>query len=198
MRILLPLSVIFVLLVSGCTNTEKTDDMISLDKGGDMKLSSIFGHNGKIPSKYTCDGGDMIPQLKISGVAKNAKSLALIVDDPDAPNGRWVHWIAWNIDTRATQLGEGSFSQFGLPPYSVQGRNDFQQNNYGGPCPPSGTHRYFFKLYALDVDELDLPVEWPANVDAPGMSTAKVQDLERAMEGHIIDKTELVGLYSRQ
>ncbi len=197
MKSILILPVILVLLISGCSqqpiNQQHDKDIMSL------KLSSpAFENNGKIPSKFTCDGQDIIPPLQISGVPKNAKSVVLIVDDPDAPNGRWIHWTVWNIAPQASKLGEGSFSQFGLPPYSVQGRNDFQQNNYGGPCPPSGTHRYFFKLYALDIEDLNLPVEWPANVDAPGMSTAKVGDLEKAMQTHILEKAELVGKYERQ
>lgn len=142
-----------------------------------MKLTSPdFKHNEMIPGKFTCDAEDVNPTLKIEGVPEAAKSLALIVDDPDAPAKTWVHWVVFNIPV-TSEISENS-----VP--GTQGRNDFGKNDYGGPCPPSGQHRYFFKLYALD-QEFNL---------AEGISR---QDLETAMEGHILDHAELVGLYER-
>ncbi|MBF0505856.1 MAG: YbhB/YbcL family Raf kinase inhibitor-like protein [Nitrospirae bacterium] len=145
-----------------------------------LKISSTaFPDNGNIPSKYTCDGTDINPPLFIENVPQEAKSLVLIVDDPDAPMGTWVHWVVWNISPRTKEIKENDSPQgasFGL--------NDFRKKSYGGPCPPSGTHRYFFKLYALDT-ALDLP------------AGAKKGDVEKAMKGHIISQTQTIGLYKR-
>ena len=138
--------------------------------------SPAFENNGFIPSKYTCDGNDVNPPLKIEGVPEGTQSLVLIVDDPDAPMGTWDHWIVWNIPP-LEKIEENS-----VP--GVEGLNDFNRHSYGGPCPPSGTHRYFFKVYALDA-KLDLD------------SSSRKKNLERAMEGHILAKGEIVGLYSR-
>lgn len=148
---------------------------------GTLRISSAaFEHNGMVPVKYTCDGSDRNPELAIEGVPDKARSLALIVDDPDAPRGTWVHWLAWNIDPKTRQIPEGS-----VPKGAQQGMNDFRKLDYGGPCPPSGTHRYFFRLYALDrVPELK-----------KGATRA---DLEQAMQGHIVDHAELIGLYARK
>ncbi|MBD3252669.1 YbhB/YbcL family Raf kinase inhibitor-like protein [Candidatus Pacearchaeota archaeon] len=143
-----------------------------------MKLQSVFNNNDKIPEKYTCDGDDINPLLEISDIPENTKTLVLIVDDPDAPMGIWVHWILFNIPVI------GKIEENSVPEGAVQGINDFKKPEYGGPCPPGGTHRYFFKLYALDT-ELDL---------AEGATKAEV---EQAMKNHVLDKTELVGLYSR-
>ena len=141
--------------------------------------SPAFSHNGQVPLKYTCDGEDINPPLTISGVPANAKSLVLIVDDPDAPRGTWVHWTVWNIKPDTTSIGENS-----LPMGAVEGTTDFGRTGYGGPCPPSGTHRYFFKIYALDT---------LINLS----SSARKADIEKVMEGHILDQTELIGLYKR-
>jgi hypothetical protein len=142
-----------------------------------MKLTSPnFQHNGMIPKKFTCNGDDVNPALKIEDVPKNAKTLVLIVDDPDAPAKTWVHWVVFNIPI-TSQIDENS-----VP--GKQGMNDFRKKNYGGPCPPSGTHRYFFKLYALD-QTLNL------------QEGVTKQDLEKAMQGHILDQAELIGLYKR-
>ena len=145
-----------------------------------MKItSSAFEHNAKIPSKYTCDGENVNPPLQFLEVPENAKSLVLIVDDPDAPSKAWVHWVVYNINPQTTEVKENS-----VPDGGIEGMTDFGRPGYGGPCPPSGTHRYFFKLYALH-SVLDLP------------QNATKQMVEQKMQGHIIDKTELVGLYSR-
>lgn len=141
--------------------------------------SPAFRHEGRIPSPYTCDGEDINPSLEISGVPEGTKSLALIVDDPDAPRGDWVHWLVWNIAPHTATIAEDS-----VPAGSTEGTTDFNRTGWGGPCPPSGTHRYFFKLYALDV-VLDLD------------ASASKHDLEQAMESHIIDEAVLMGKYSR-
>lgn len=142
-----------------------------------MKITSPeFEHNAMIPSQFTCDGEDINPPLIIEDIPPETKSLALIVDDPDAPMGTWVHWVVYDIPV-TNQIQEDS-----IP--GKQGMNDFRKKDYGGPCPPSGTHRYFFKLYALD-QELNLE---------EGLSK---KDLEDAMEGHILAQAELIGLYKR-
>jgi hypothetical protein len=146
-----------------------------------MKITSpSFSHNGPIPAKYTCDGENINPELLISEVPQTAESLVLIVDDPDAPLKTWLHWTLWNISPSANRIPENAF-----PEGSIEGITDFGKTGWGGPCPPSGEHRYFFKLYALD-STLDLP------------TGASLTELEKAMEGHIIDSAELVGLYSRK
>ena len=148
---------------------------------GTLKLSSpAFRHSDSIPSKYTCDGADVNPPLVIENAPLNAKSLALIVDDPDAPAGNWVHWVVWNIDPTTDEIRENT-----VPSGALQGINDFRKHDYGGPCPPSGTHRYFFKLYALDM-MLSLGPK------------ANKAELERAMKGHIVTQGELIGLYKRR
>ncbi|NQS99854.1 MAG: YbhB/YbcL family Raf kinase inhibitor-like protein [Candidatus Omnitrophica bacterium] len=142
-----------------------------------MKItSSEFKHNTAIPSKFTCQGDDVNPELTIEDIPADAKGLALIVEDPDAPMGTWVHWVVYNIPA-VSRIEENS-----IP--GTQGSNNFGRKDYGGPCPPSGTHRYFFKLYALD-QQLDL---------AEGISKA---DLEKAMQGHVLDQAELIGLYKQ-
>lgn len=143
-------------------------------------LSPAFEANQIIPSKYTCDGENVNPPLQISDVPVNAKSLVLISDDPDAPMGTWVHWIVWNIAPDTKEIAEDS-----VPSGATEGITSFGSKGYGGPCPPSGTHRYFFKLYALD-KMLDLP------------PSAKISDVEKAMAEHILDKSEIVGLYKKR
>jgi Raf kinase inhibitor-like YbhB/YbcL family protein len=144
-----------------------------------LSLSSpAFADRGTIPEIYSCKGKDINPPLVIDGVPENSKSLALTVDDPDAPNGLWVHWLVWNINPHTHEIPEDS-----VPREAVLGKNDWHRNSYGGPCPPSGKHRYQFTLYALD-----------ASIDLAG--TATKQDLEEAMEGHVIDKAQLIGTFS--
>ena len=150
--------------------------------------SPAFSHDGEIPSKFTCDGTDVSPALAWSGLPEETKSLALIVDDPDAPDPAapkmtWVHWVLYNIPPDATGLDEGVRTR-DLPSGTNEGLNDWKRTGYGGPCPPIGRHRYFHKLYALDVILPDL-----------GKTTKK--DLEKAMEGHILEKAELTGTYQR-
>ena len=148
-------------------------------------ISSMFEHREKIPAQYTCDGNDMSPPLTISDVPDGVKSLVLIMDDPDAPAGIWDHWVVFNIPPDVTEIPESQEPrQTGGQAPGVSGKNSFGTLGYGGPCPPDREHRYFFKLYALDV-ELDLP---------EGASKAEV---EQAMAGHIIEQAELTGLYAR-
>lgn len=148
--------------------------------------SSAFEPNGPIPPIHTCDGNDISPPLSWSGVPAGAKSLALIVDDPDAPDPAapqrtWVHWVLYNIDPAANGLEQGARH---LPEGAVQGNNDWKRVGYGGPCPPIGRHRYFFKLYALDAM-------------LAGLSNPTKQQLLDAMQNHVLGKTELVGTYHR-
>lgn len=159
-----------------------------------MKIESpAFEHNQFIPAKYTCQGEDVNPPLKISDVPQEAKSLALIIDDPDAPMGVWVHWTVWNITPRTEEIAGNSVpnrapwdpNSPATPLSAEQGITDFGKPGYGGPCPPSGTHRYFFKLYALNV-MLDLS------------PTATKADLEKAMQGRILAQAELFGLYQKK
>ena len=148
--------------------------------GAKMKItSSAFQEGGNIPSKFSCDGADTSPPLQISDVPSAAKSLVLIVDDPDAPSGLFTHWTVWNIPPQTSSIAEGS------TPKGMQGTNDFGKSGYGGPCPPSGTHRYYFKIFALD-RELDLPFG------------AKRGQLDAAMKGHVIAQGELMGRYLRK
>jgi len=148
---------------------------------GDLKITSpAFNMNGAIPSRYTCDGEDVNPPLLIENLPPGTQSLALIVDDPDAPRGTWVHWVVWNLGPETREIAKNT-----LPPNALQGMNDFRRQAYGGPCPPSGTHRYFFKLYALDT-KIKL-----------GAGTNKAA-LEAAIQGHVLAKTELVGRYTRK
>lgn len=147
-----------------------------------MKMtSSAFLNEEKIPEKYTCDGKNLSPPLSWSNAPQNTKSFVLIVDDPDAPGGTWDHWILFNIPAHITALSENARS---FPEETFGGKNSWGHVNYGGPCPPSGVHRYFFKLYALDV-QLPLYV---------GATKAEVLD---AMKNHILDEAELIGKYSR-
>ncbi|HYD50089.1 MAG TPA: YbhB/YbcL family Raf kinase inhibitor-like protein [Terriglobales bacterium] len=148
--------------------------------------STSFRPNGEIPQRYTCEGDDVSPPLAWNEVPAGAKSLALIVDDPDAPDPdapkmTWVHWILYNIPVTASGLPEGIQS---LPAGTMEGRNDWGRTGYGGPCPPIGRHRYFHKLYALDAVLSDLQEPTKA-------------ELERAMEGHVIAETSIIGTYRK-
>jgi Raf kinase inhibitor-like YbhB/YbcL family protein len=147
--------------------------------------SPAFAPGEAIPARYTCDGDDISPPLQWQGTPAAAQTLALIMDDPDAPRGTWVHWLLYNIPATATGLPEAVGPSGPGPGGSVQGNNSWNRAGYGGPCPPSGAHRYFFKLYALDT-ELDL---------AAGASK---EALLAAMEGHILAQGELMGAYRRQ
>ena len=146
-----------------------------------MKItSSAFQNNSKIPKKYTCDGENINPPLSFVDVPQNAKSLVLIMDDPDAPMGTFVHWVLFNVSPKSKGVKENS-----IPDSAIQGLNSANKTGYMGPCPPSNTHRYFFKLYALDM-KLNL------------LQKPTKQELEQGIQGHILDKAELIGLYSRE
>lgn len=148
--------------------------------------SSVFADKQPIPSKYTCEGSDISPPLEWKDAPAGTKSFALIADDPDAPVGTWVHWVVWNIPSSSKGLKEAVAKNPTLPDGTKQGISDFKRPGYGGPCPPSGTHRYFFKLYALNTTLDNLP------------GNATKEQLEAAMKDHILGQTQLVGTYSRK
>ena len=150
-----------------------------------LKLTSTaFTEGQPIPKQYTCDGINISPPLEWTGVLKTAKTLAIICDDPDAPGGTWVHWVLYNLPADKIGLIENTPTTETLSGGGMQGTNDFKKFGYGGPCPPSGTHRYFFKVYALDAE---LPLK-------PGATKAEV---EKAMEGHVVTQGQFMGKYGR-
>jgi hypothetical protein len=164
--------VLSLLLLTGCQQP--------LTKPSSMKISSPnFANNELIPQKFTCQGQDISPELQIADIPEDTKSLALIMEDPDAPMGTWNHWVMWNIDPQTKVIPENS-----VPPKAVQGNNSWPKAAYGGPCPPSGAHRYFFKLYALKT-----------TLDLPAGSTK--EQLLQAMEGQIIEEAQLLGIYRK-
>lgn len=146
-----------------------------------MNISSqAFGYKQEIPKKYTCDGANISPPLMVSGTPSDTVSFVLVVDDPDAPSGIFTHWLLFGIPGATTSIPEG-----GYPPGSVQGVNDFGHTRYDGPCPPNGEHRYYFKLYALDT-MLEIG------------SGASRNTIVSAMHGHIIDRSEAIGVYGAE
>ena len=147
--------------------------------------STAFKQGERIPSKYTCDGSDISPELEWSDVPEGAQSFTIIADDPDAPVGTWIHWVLYNVPGETRTLPEAIPPDASLPDGSRQGKNSWGRPGYGGPCPPGGTHRYFFRLYALDT-VLELK------------SGVSENDLLKAMKGHILAEAELMGLYSRK
>jgi len=169
-----------------------TATALSIEGGTAMSLSlksPAFVHLNEAPQEYTCDGADVSPALSWVDVPVQAKSLVLIVDDPDAPDPAapkmtWVHWLLYNIPPSASGLAE-NVAPNDLPQGTLEGKNDWKQTGYRGPCPPIGRHRYFFKLYALDVELPDLHQPDKAR-------------LEKAMSGHILDQAELIGTYQRK
>src|SRR5438445_10102972 len=166
------------IIIVGCLIA--ADALVAFATGGvKMKISSpAFREGGTIPEKFSKNGQNVNPELRIEGAPAEAKSLTLIVDDPDAPVGLFTHWLVWNIDSKTTAIAER-----GVPKSAVQGTNDYPNLGYGGPQPPSGTHRYYFKIFALD-QTLDLP------------SGAKRRELDKAMSGHVIAQGQLVGRYT--
>lgn len=164
-----------MLLIFGCNKQSSTENFLTTTS---MQITSpAFTNNQNIPAKYTCDGDDVNPPLVISEVPDKTQSLALVVSDPDAPSGNWIHWLLWNLDPKTTIIAENTPATG-----AVEGTNSFGKKSFGGPCPPSGVHRYFFKLYALDT-KLDLA------------STSRDKDFETAIVGHVLAKAELLGLY---
>jgi Raf kinase inhibitor-like YbhB/YbcL family protein len=178
--------ILMLLLFCSCNENEPVGPK---SKGGekmDIKVTSPAFEDGElIPAKYTCDGEDISPPLQWDAVPEGTKSIALISDDPDAPMGTWVHWVLFNLPPEARELAENIPPDRALPNGAKQGTSDFGRIGYGGPCPPGGTHRYFFKVYALDA-ELDLEAD------------ARKRDLLKAMEGHILSQGQLMGKYKRQ
>ena len=146
-----------------------------------MKITSpALNNNEYIPAQYTCKGDDINPPLRISNVPDNAISLVIIVDDPDSPNGTWTHWLVWNIDPTTQVLEEDT-----IPLGATEGTTDFGETGYSGPCPPVGVHRYFFRIFALDT-KINLTSE------------ANREELEKAIDKHIVDEAELMGLFKAQ
>ena len=169
-----------LLLLSGCASKSPEISMREVVQVGALRLASpAFPHNGPLPDKYGCRGAGVNPPLAIENIPNGTKSLALIVDDPDAPSGVWVHWVLWNISAVS------SISEDSVPAGALCGTNDGQTLDYDPPCPPWGTHRYFFKLYALDT-KLNLG------------EGARKADVEKAMQGHMLAQTELVGTYTKK
>ena len=146
--------------------------------------SVAFKAGTAIPRQYTCDGINISPPIEWSGTPGTARTIALIADDPDAPAGTWIHWVLYNLPAENIGLVENLPASENLKAAGLQGRNDFKQIGYGGPCPPSGTHRYFFKIYALDAE---LPLK----------AGATRGELEKAMAGHIVAQGQLMGTYRR-
>jgi Raf kinase inhibitor-like YbhB/YbcL family protein len=165
-----------------CGKEGNSKDAGGADVGSIKVTSTAFGEGAMIPKKYTCDDRNVSPQLAWSGMPAGTKSIALICDDPDAPVGDWVHWLVYNMPAATKELTEAVRA---LPAGAKQGTNDFRKLEYGGPCPPSGVHRYYFKIYALDAL---LSVR----------DGATKSELLKAMEGHVLDKGSLMGRYKRQ
>ena len=151
--------------------------------------SSAFTHQGSIPQQYTCQGRDLSPPLSWSGAPEGTKGFVLVVDDPDAPDPAapkrtWVHWVLYSIPPGTASLGE-AVTTAKLPAGAREGTNDWNRTGYGGPCPPVGRHRYFHKLYALDTE-------------LPDLGPARKAEVEKAMEGHVLAKAELIGTYQKR
>jgi Raf kinase inhibitor-like YbhB/YbcL family protein len=190
MKIKISLILIFIIFFYSCQkkNPETVPEKQTTKQEGrktEMKItSSAFKEGEMIPSKYTCDGEDISPQLSWTGAPDNTKSFALIADDPDAPVGIWVHWVIYNMPPAVMELKENFPKDKSFDDGTKQGMTDFRRIGYGGPCPPSGTHRYYFKLYALDI------------ILAKDAGLAKKELLD-AMQGHIIAEAQLMGKYKR-
>lgn len=173
--------VVFMILIN-CSKEGNSKDPGGVTMTALKVTSTAFKEGEMIPRKYTCDDRDVSPQLGWSGVPAGATSIAIICDDPDAPAGTWVHWVVFNIPAAVKVLAEGVSS---LPAGARLGINDFRKKNYGGPCPPGGTHRYYFKVYALDT-MLNLK------------EGSTKGELLKAMEGHILAQGQVMGKYSRR
>lgn len=176
-------SLVFLYFFNGTT-----DRVYAKTRGGSKMAititSTAFTDGGMIPRDYTCDGKDISPPLAWAGVPEGTKSLAIICDDPDAPVGTWVHWVLFNIPATVNKLPQSMPSAKALENGAKHGINDFRKFGYGGPCPPGGTHRYYFKLYALDIEL----------TQEPGLTKA---ELLKAMKDHILAEGQLMGRYKR-
>lgn len=174
-----------LVLLIGCGGAGAPTATVSVGGTGMTLTSSAFAEGASIPDQYTCNGRDISPPLAWSNVPAGTQSLALICDDPDAPVGTWVHWVLFNLPPTLQGLPEGVPNQKTLEGGGVHGLNSWRRVGYGGPCPPGGTHRYYFKLYALDTTlKLD--------------SNATARDVEAAMQGHVLGAAQLMGRYSRR
>ena len=189
--ILVSILSLLMLVFAGCNGDGDSDDNGNGNGNGTtgptttlVISSTAFSSGASIPVQYTCSGTDISPPLQWSGAPEGTQSFVLIVDDPDAPGGTWVHWVLFNIPATTSSLGEGVSPGGALPAGSVEGKNDWGREQYGGPCPPSGTHRYYFKLYALDTT-LNLAAR------------PEKQDVEQAMSGRILAQAELMGTFAR-
>jgi Raf kinase inhibitor-like YbhB/YbcL family protein len=184
------MTVLLALAAAGSACSETRTSSETRTKAMSLKLvSPAFAAHAAIPASHTCEGGDVSPALQWSGIPAAARSLVLIVDDPDAPDPAapqrtWVHWVLYNLPAPSTGLPEG-VKAAQLPPGTREGLNDWKRAGYGGPCPPIGRHRYFHKLYALDIELPDLHQPDKAR-------------LLKAMEGHVIAQTELMGTYQKE
>jgi Raf kinase inhibitor-like YbhB/YbcL family protein len=180
--------VLILLMFLGCAPPEQTGAQPSPTPNQDkpeIKLTSTaFKEGESIPRSYTCDGVNISPPLEWSGVPKTAKTIAIVADDPDAPGGTWVHWVLYNLPAANIGLVESLPASENLKAGGFQGKNDFGKIGFGGPCPPSGTHRYFFRIYALDGE---LPLK----------AGATKAELTKAMEGHTMLQGQLMGTYRR-
>ena len=189
MRMVRLLVLVAALMVSGGCRSRQTDDQVAATRiqGGDLMSLTVsspsFAQRGEIPETYTCQGDDRAPALNWTGVPAETKSLAVIVDDPDAPGGTWTHWVLYDLPPTTAGLPEGTTAA-SLPPGTREGKNDWKRTGYGGPCPPSGRHRYFYKVFALDSV-------------LPDLHEPSRQALERAMVGHVLAHAELVGTYQK-
>jgi len=176
--------IIMLIIICSCVSKNQTESLEGENAMSIQITSSAFTEGGMIPEKYTCKGEDVSPPLKWSQVPPDAKSIALISDDPDAPGGTWIHWVLYNLPVNITELSEA------IPPKEIlsngarHGKNSWGRIGYGGPCPPSGTHRYYFKIYALDI-VLNLSV-----------GSTKAQ-LLKAIEGHILSEGQVMGKFKK-
>ena len=186
LRKIVALAMIPTLLFCSCKDGKEADAGAAGEKKMEIKITSLaFADGGLIPAKYTCDGADISPPLQWDPAPEGTKSIALISDDPDAPMGTWVHWVLFNLPADTTELAENIPTDETLPNGARQGVTDFGRTGYGGPCPPSGTHRYFFKIYALD-----------AEIQLAGRADKSA--LLNAMEGHVLAEGQLIGKYKRK
>ncbi len=186
MSLKLMVMIFLLAVVSGCTATEKKENVEEVNDMQNISISAqAFRAGENIPAEYTCDGKNISPALSWSGIPAGAKSIALIMDDPDAPGGTFVHWVLYNVSPDTQKLPKGIPRNETLADGSRQGNTSYGRPGYGGPCPPAGKpHRYYFKIYALDI-KLDL---------SHGATKA---DVERAMKGHMLAQGELLGKYGR-
>lgn len=183
-------TILSLMALLGCSNgrrqlSPEPPAQQSPDRKSEIQLtSSAFKEGQPIPRQYTCDGVNVSPPLEWTGVPKTAKTIAIIADDPDAPAGTWVHWVLYNLPAENIGLVENLPASENLQAGGFQGKNDFEKIGYGGPCPPSGTHRYFFKVYAVDSE---LPLK----------AGATKTEVEKALEGHVVAQGQLMGKYSK-